>query len=309
MGIGIVMQILSAVFVAFCAFYAPSYAQEEAFPLEPVTLVDGQFRSSEGISFNGEGKLFITANRALWNVSVEGKVEKIADLYSNLGLAPIGERDLLVADFGPTNIFRHGENNDGIIWRITPEGEKTVVATGIPDPNFILLFKDGSYLVSDDGKNEIFQVSADGSVKLFCDSIYHPNGMVLSLDGKYLFIAQIFQRIKPIVPDNRLWRIPMSGNRIDGKPELFAAPGKGGHDGLAMDSLGRIYVASNGEGIIWRVDPTNKEVVEIANNMPGTGSLAFGEGEFDHNTIFSTSTRTGKVWKVKIGINGAPMQR
>ena len=40
----------------------------------------------------------------------------MAELYSNLGLAPIGERDILMADFGPTNRFNQGPNADGIVW-------------------------------------------------------------------------------------------------------------------------------------------------------------------------------------------------
>ena len=96
----------------------------------PRTLVDGWFERSEGIAFSGEGRLFVTANRALWEVTTDGDVEWVADLYSNLGVAPIGERDVLVADFGPTNAFNHGPNDDGIVWRVTPEGDASIVGHG-----------------------------------------------------------------------------------------------------------------------------------------------------------------------------------
>ena len=254
--------------------------------------------------------MFVSGNRALHEISVDGSVRKVVDLYSNLGLAPIGERDILYADFGPTNVFRDGENDDGIVWRITPEGGKTVLAEGIADPNFILLRKDGSMLVSDDGVDDIYLVDTDGRVRLFTNLVKHPNGMVFSLDGRALFVAQIFKQIHPIVPDNRVWRfdIDASGEPV-GDPVVVAAPGEGGHDGLAMDDMGRIYVAENGGGRIWRIDPGSDELVLIAENVPGAASLAFGEGEFDPHALYITSTQLGTVWSVEVGVSGAPLQR
>ncbi len=280
------------------------------FPVPAKVFVEDVFERSEGIAFNGEGRLFVSGNRALNEISPDGSVRKVVDLHSNLGLAPIGERDILYADFGPTNIFRHGENDDGIVWRITPEGEKRVLAKGIADPNFILLRKDGSFLVSDDGVDNIYLVATDGRVRLFTDRVKHPNGMVFSLDGRSLFVAQIFQQIHPIVPDNRVWRFDLdeSGEPI-GDPVVVATPGEGGHDGLAMDERGRIYVAENGPGRIWRIDPKTGDSMLIAEKVPGAASIAFGQEEFDRHSVYVTSTRSGTVWKIAVGVAGAPVQR
>ena len=88
------------------------------------------------------------------------------------GLAPIGDRDILMADFGPTNRFRHGANVDGIVWRITPEGEKTRVIDGrIGDPNFVLMLSDGMFLVSDDATDEIFIADTAGNIGLFTNAL------------------------------------------------------------------------------------------------------------------------------------------
>lgn len=282
------------------------------FPTKPTPLVRGTFNRSEGITFNGEDDLYVTANSALWRVSAEGKTTKITDLYSNLGLAAIGDRDVLVADFGPTNAFDHGKNDDGIVWRVTPEGEKSIAGRGIGDPNFILVRENGSFLVSDDATDEIFLVEPEGGVSIFTNAVKHPNGMVLSPDGSTLYIAQIFLGIRPIVPDNRLWALPLENGRPSGEPKVVATTGNGGaNDGLAMDVLGRIYIAANGEGKIWRFDPKRQEMIVIAERMPGAASIAFGRGEFDHHAIYVTSTRQGggTVWKVDVGIKGAPLYR
>ncbi|MCL7970470.1 MAG: SMP-30/gluconolactonase/LRE family protein [marine benthic group bacterium] len=287
----------------------PDPSAEPGFPVEARVLVDGAFRRCEGIAFNGEGDLYVAGNAALWRVSPSGDVTKIADMYSNLGLAPIGDRDILMADFGPTNRFDRGPNADGIVWRVTPEGDTTrVVDGGIGDPNFVLVLADGSFLVTDDATDEILWVGEDGQPQLFTDAVGHPNGIALSADGITLYVAQIFESLRPFVPSGKLWAIPMQEGDVGALPELVVDLGdRAALDGLAMDEHGRVYVAANGLGEIWRVDPSTGESVLIAEDMPGAASIAFGRGIFDHEAIYVTSTRTGRVWEVKVGAKGAAL--
>jgi len=279
------------------------------FPIRAEALVSGKFQRSEGICFNGEGDLYVSGNRALWRVDTDGEVTKIAECYSNLGLAAIGERDVLYADFGPTNAFDHGENHDGIVWRITPEGEKTKAATGIGDPNFVLVLEDGTFLVSDDATNEIFHVDKTGKASIFTTAVNNPNGLALSLDGHTLYIAQIFDGIRPMVTDGRLWAMPLDNGR-SGAPKVVADTGqRGANDGLAVDEHGRVYIAANGAAKIYRFTPETGALDEIAKKMAGVASLAFGQGKFDAKSIYATSTRTGMVWRVPVGVRGAPLHR
>lgn len=300
----------------FCIWTHVLWAQSGAgttFPVKPELFVDA-FKGCEGLAFNGEGNLFVTGNQSLWRVDVDGTITKIATLFSNLGIAPIGKRDLLVADFGPTNAFQHGKNTDGIVWRITPEGEKTELIKGIADPNFVLVRKDGSFLVSDDATNEIFLCDQKGALSLYCTAVNHPNGLALSADESILYVAQIFQGIKPVIPDNRVWSVALSNGKPMRGAKLLTATGPGGaNDGLAMDQLGRLYIAANGEGKIWRYDPTNEEMILIAEGMYGAASIAFGEGKFDAHSIYISTTnsnnRGGKIYRVYVGVEGMPLNR
>jgi hypothetical protein len=144
-----VSVVLGAILAADGAPSGPSSRRpgeaKVVFPVTPELFID-RFRASEGITFNGEGRLFIGANRAIWLAQPDGSVRKIADVHLHLGMAGIGPRDILAADFGPTNVFRDGPNDDGIVWRVTPEGHKTVAASGIADPNFVLVLHDGTFL-------------------------------------------------------------------------------------------------------------------------------------------------------------------
>jgi len=288
-------------------------AEPPAKPELPVTAerFNDELDASEGLSFNGRGELFIGGNRAVWRAAPDGTLTRITDVTFHLGQAGIGERDILAADFGPQVALRDGPNVDGIVWRITPDGEKTVAVEGIGDPNFILVREDGSYLVSDDFTDHIYLVDLDGTVSLFSDAVPHPNGLALSPDGSILYVAQIFTGLAPLGFSDRLWALPLEEGRPAGPPRSVAETGEGGLDGLAMDERGRVYIADNGGGKIWRYDPESGDVSVVAEGMPHVASLVFGEGDFDHHAIYATSTFRGggTIWKVRVGVRGAPQHR
>ena len=280
------------------------------FPVTPNIFIEGVFSRCEGIAFNGENQLFVAGDKAIWKISPSGECLKIFSASSNLGLAPIGDRDILFADFGPTNAFDNGYNRDGMVWRVTPEGLAEIVADSIGDPNCVTVFEDGFFIVSDDATDEIHLVDKNGKVSIFSQKIKHPNGMILSLDGSILYVAQIFKQINPFILDGKIWAIQLIDNMPAGEPELVIDMGDdAGNDGLAMDILGRIYVSCWYRGEIWRFDIGNNELVLIAKDVPGVASLAFGRGEFDNKSIYATSTRTGKVWKIPVGIEGAILNK
>lgn len=289
---------------------APAPADTVVFPAPVDTLVSGEFARCEGIAFNGRRDLYVAADKAVWRVAADGSVTRLCTLFTNLGLAAIGEEDVLMADFGLASAFDGVPRRDGIVWRITPEGKRTrIVKKGIIDPNFIVVRPDGSLLVSDDSVNEIWHVSPSGELTLFTDTINNPNGMAVSLDGRTLYVAQIFDGINPIVWDNRIWALPLDeSGQPAGAPTVLAAVGEG-HDGLAMDRYGRVYTASNNSGEILRIDPTSGEVTVICDNVWGVASLAFGQGEFDPQAIYMTNFRTGNVCVVHVGVEGAELYR
>jgi len=298
---------------AGCASSGPPIAdipEPVAFPAPVDTLVADEFARCEGIAFNGEGDLYVSGDKALWRISPDGSAERLGTYFSNLGLAAVGERDILFADFGRASAFDGNPRRDGIVWRVTPEGKRSrVVKKGIIDPNFIVVRSDGSFLVSDDSINEIWHVAPGGELTLFCNAINGPNGMVVSPDGRTLYVAQIFDGIRPIVWDDRIWKLPLDETDWPaGPPELLAATGEG-HDGLAMDVHGRVYTASNHTNQVLRIDPRDGAVTVICENVEGVASLAFGQGEFDHEAIYGTTMRSGIVFSVHVGVEGYPLVR
>jgi sugar lactone lactonase YvrE len=78
-----------------------------------------------------------------------------------------------------------------------------------------------------------------------------------------------------------------------------------------VDELGRVYVAANGSGKVYRFDPDSGERTLVAENVPSIASLVFGQGEFDHHSLYGTSTFAGggRVWVIPVGVGGAPLHR
>ena len=298
----------AAVLVALVASAAP--AAEPDFPVAPELFIDA-FQAAEGLTFNDRGQLFTGADQAIWIARPDGSVTRVTEVTTHLGQAGIGEGDILAADFGPSALLRHGPATDGIVWRISPEGDKSLAAVGIGDPNAILGLPDGSYLVSDDFTDNIYRIGADGVLTLFCDTVEHPNGMALSPDGATLYVAQIFESIAPVVFSDRLWAVPLTDGAPSGPPRLVAETGGGGLDGLAMDESGRVYIADNGGGRVWRFDPGSEELELIAEGVPHVASMVFGEGDFDRESLYATSTFRGggRIWRIPVGARGARQHR
>lgn len=302
-----IVRLLASLLVLLtgCTIGSPRLASppDRGFPVQPERFIT-RFQGSEGLTFNGEGRLFVGANNAVWEILPDASVRKLTDVHRHLGQAGIGPRDILAADFGPTNAFQHGPNSDGIVWRITPEGERTEFATGIGDPNAIIRLPGGTWLVSDDAVDHIYRI-VDGRAEIWSRAVPFPNGMALSHDGRTLYVAQTFSAIGPVVPDNAIWAIPIRGDRPAG-PARIVARTRQGPDGLVADEYGRIYVADNGSGTIQRFDSDSGEIVVIAENIPGVASLVFGEGLFDPTSLYATTTARGggTIWRVPVGVRG-----
>jgi gluconolactonase len=156
-------------------------------------------------------------------------------------------------------------------------------------------------------------VAPGGDVSVFSDAIPFPNGLALSRDGTSLYVAQIFRRAPTDPPparfqefSDRLWRLPLLDNRPAGPPVvLFRTGGETGPDGLALDSDGRIYLSAAREGQLWRVDPATGTGELLADGLPGLASLAFGRGAFDHQSLYATQIRGGRLLRFAVGATGA----
>jgi sugar lactone lactonase YvrE len=288
----------------------PDDDSEAPLPVTPQVLVDGHFSSTEGIAFLPDGRLFVVGDETVSEVSAAGEVTTVTTMTHPVGMTGDGQGNLLVAEYGPTSCFDLlPSENDGSIVRVTPSsGAAEAIVTGIPDPNFIMVLPDDSFLVSDDCGHTIWRSDSESATPVdYLDEVLTPNGMVLSLDASEMYVCQSFAAEDSIVPDNRVWRVPVDQDFSPGTPDLLVTlPSLSTPDGGVLDEKGRLYVAASVTGTVWRVEVSTGEAVKVADGMPFVASLAFGRGgDFPETSLYATELYGGKVWKLDLGVRGA----
>lgn len=107
----------------------------------------------------------------------------------------------------------------------------------------------------------LFRIDRQGRSQIFAEGFDFPNGMVLSSDGKSLFVAETMGR--------RLTRVALSGegDAAVGRSE-FVAFESGGPDGLSIDSRDRIWAAMIGPSSLVRVGPDGRIDRQIPMDVP-----------------------------------------
>ncbi len=283
------------------------------FPVQAIELLSDVLDQTEGITFNDQGRLFVSTLTQIHEVFPDGSVQLFSDAATApIGLAPGPGGAIYACDFGALS-FSTGasseENTDGSVLLLESDGSATVVATGLADPNFVAVRPDGDLLVSDDFTTRISLVpAAGGEPSVWTSQVDCPNGMAFSPDAAQLYVAQTFQEAGSYMGDSRVWTIPVDAAGNAGEVELLATLEDGSvNDGVAVDEHGYLYVAANLLGKIFRVDPRDGSFITVAEGIQYVASLAFGQGEFNHNSIYATQLFGGTLWEIPVGVAGAPL--
>jgi sugar lactone lactonase YvrE len=251
--------------------------------------------TTEGITFDAEGNLFVSAieedaNDQLLAFMPDGTFEPVAEAESILGLESHAD-----------GILAAGIDTGELLLIDPVTGTTEVIAQDLGAPNFVLTTPWDTILVSDDspGEDTIDEVTWEGVVSTWVEGVPTPNGMVFSLDHRTLYVASTFE-------EPGLWRVPVSVDGQAGTPEIwvsFPSPPATTPDGVAIDSEGNVYVALNVAARIAQVNPDGDWSI-IAEDVSSVASLAFGQGEFDPCSIYATSLFGTQLWRVGIGIPG-----
>jgi sugar lactone lactonase YvrE len=212
---------------------------------------------------------------------------------------------VLVAD--PGEFTFDGSGDDGALRYVSlVPGFTLPLATGMPNPNFVVATSWGDVLVSDDTGETIYAIGYDAGktdgVRPWLEGVPSPNGMGWAPDGEALYVVTTF------TPDPPLWRVPVDGG-VPGTPEVVTTlPTGAAPDGLAVDADGGVWVAANLDGEVVRVDPQSGEATAVGRGLDTPASLAFGAGDgFDPCSIYFTELFGTGVGRLAVGVEGAPV--
>ena len=256
------------------------------------------FKFPEGPAFDRDGNLFIVNvdTGIISEISPEGRVKT----FVNTGGAPNGAKfhihgDLYVAD-----------RKMGII-AVSPAGEIRVIVDRyqgktLNGPNDLVFDSQGNlYFTDPHGSSAenpvgcVYRVSSDGKITCLAEGLAFPNGLALSRDEKYLFVADTRK--------NRILRYVLDPPI---RSYLFSQLSGGwGPDGIAFDMAENLYVAQYGGGVVMVLDPKGELVERITVGGLFPTNVAFGGP--DRRTLYVTEVATGSVYCFMTDCPGLPL--
>ena len=206
------------------------------------------------------------------------------------------------------------ERWNGALARVSATGRQ-VLAERAPDgqplnaPNDLSIRRDGNIYFSDTtwgsrpgahAATAVYRLAPDGVLSA-AFRVDMPNGVVLSPDGKTLYVGSDTQ--------DRLWRLPVAADGSVGSPEPFGAapddPRARLHvpDGLCVDDRGRLYVANNSTEVsaVLVFDDVGHFVDRIAFPAPPS-NCTFGGA--DRRTLYVTTLHA--LYEVPMSTPGLP---
>lgn len=155
-----------------------------------------------------------------------------------------------------------------------------------------LYFTDQGLTGLHDPTGRVFRVRPDGHVDLVLDNIPSPNGLVMALDERVLFLA--------VTRANAIWRLPFSDDGTVAKVGNFIQmTGGGGPDGITMDEAGNLVVCQIGMGAVWLFNPRGEPILRV-DSPAGTQTTNVAYGGPDRRTAFVTECEEGAILKMEM---------
>jgi gluconolactonase len=247
------------------------------------------------------GRIFKITPQGTWKLAFEydGEPNGMKFLSSNQLLITDYKNGLMLLDLATQNITP-------FLARRNTESFKGV--------NDLTIAKNGDIYFTDQGQTGLHDPTGrvyryapqSGKLDLLLNNVPSPNGIVLSPDEKFLFVA--------CTRGNCVWRMPLQADGSVSKTgQFFTSYGTSGPDGLAMDERGRLLVANPGLGYVWVVNPRG-EVDEVLHAPKVEGKLAavsltnLAFGGADNKTIYCTDSSNGRILTARMDVAGVSVQ-
>ena len=254
----------------------------------------------EGPVFDAAGNLFVTdiPFGRVFRIDVQGRWSLVGEWDGEPnGMKFLSPRELLVTDYknglvvldvasGQMRPFLERRNSERF------KGVNDLVF----DSRGNLYFTDQGQTGLHDPTGRVYRLAPDGRLDLLLANVPSPNGIVLSCDERFLFVA--------VTRGNCVWRMPLlPDGSVSKAGQFFTSYGPSGPDGLAMDEEGRLLVANPGLGYVWVLNRfAEPELVLRGPRGASVTNLAFGGP--DRKTLVCTDSTHGNVLMTRMEVAG-----
>lgn len=257
----------------------------------------------EGPVFDDAGNLYVTdiPFGRVFRIDPKGEWDLVAqwDGEPN-GMKFLNATELLVTDY--RNGLMVVDSRSGAV-RPYLGRRNTESFKGLNDLTFDsqgnLYFTDQGQTGLHDPTGRVYRLSPTGRLDLLLANVPSPNGVVLSLDEKFLFVAA--------TRGNCVWRMPLlADGGVSKAGQFFTSYGPSGPDGLAMDSAGQLLVANPGLAYVWVLNH-RAEPVQVLRAQTGTSLTNLAFGGPDRQTLYCTESTSGTILFHPMGHPGGPV--
>lgn len=286
-------------------FPPPKAIKTEVFARIPeVYWKKGRRRSIlEGPSFDRNGNLYVVniPYGQIFRITPDGTVDLVFEYEGEPnGLKIHRDGRIFVADhkLGLLVIDIVGSAYEVLVNRPKFEGFKglnDLVFNSVGD----VFFTDQGESGLHDPTGRVWVLRADGKLQLVIGGVPSPNGLVVTPDDKFMYLA--------VTRANAIWRVPMRRDGTLGRVGTYIQmSGGAGPDGMALDEDGGMVVAHAGMGSVWHFDRRGRPIAEIESCAGElTTNVAFGGP--DRRTLYITEGDSGAVLRAELDVPGLQM--
>jgi gluconolactonase len=287
-------------------------AQELPRPDQAKTIeLFGVPRYCEGVCFDHAGNGYISWGKAITRFSLDGKNAVWAETGAPNGHKILADGTHLVCDASQHAVLHL--SSDG---KQLEPASKECDGKLLRGPNDLTLdTKNGGFYFSDPGGSTpenpigtIHYVDRSGKTTLLDDGLAFPNGIVLTPDGKKLYLAEsrknrvhVYDVTAPGKLANRkvFADLPVkntAAGQIDNQP-----------DGMCLDAAGNLYVAHYGMKQVQVLDASGKLIRQYDGGNTTTSNVAFGGPKMDQLFItggIGPEAGEGGLFRIDLGVKG-----
>lgn len=278
-------------FLALSALSLISFAQsagQNLFVQDSLKLISSQFKFTEGASVDKQGNVFFTdqPNDKIWKYGIDGKLSLYMDKSGRANGTYFDKKgNLIVCADEDNQIWSIDKNKKIKVLFSDYEGKK------VNGPNDIWLDAKGGIYFTDpyyqrdywtrkspeiQGQKVYYLPKGKKEAIVVADDIIKPNGIVGTLDGKFLYVADMGA--------NKTYRYRIGADAKLTDRQLILNQHS---DGMTLDSDGNIYVTGKGVNIY---KPTGEQIGHIEVPEQWCGNICFG-GK-NKNMLFITASKS-----------------
>lgn len=251
-------------------------------------LVADGYKFTEGPAVDGAGNAYFTdvPNDKIYKIDGEGNMSVfVDDSQRTNGLM-----------FGPDGRLYGCRNGAKQIVAWDAAAEASVIAEEVSS-NDIVVAGDGGVYFTDPANQQVWYVDPEGNKRVVDRGITFPNGLILWPDQRTLVVGD--------TRSDKLWtfRVETDGGLAFKQPysTMQLLPGKteSGADGMTVDSVGRLYVATHAGVQVFDTQGRLSGVIAKPQNA-FLSNVVFGGPEL--NWLYATCT--DKVYRRKLHAQG-----